>query len=250
MELAEPACDDTESPGDSFDSWGRVGGSIIEAAPWCYGFHVRVSLRHCAGYGFDDGHDEMVGTVHRPDQTTLQYWLDEVVRSIDIDMPMDGAWSPARSLEVSWADGHHFHRAEVSENAYDLNVEMDMQRADVHLNLMNIDSVIQPAIPLPRLRHKLMEEWCEDHWKFMSMCWERCSKHFTPRQTETRANAVYRQMMIDFIQSENKEHMRALAMANKWWRTYESLLTPKRLKTDVACFPVLDLFPAHREAAG
>ena len=223
------ASSDEKSLGHPCD--GMVEASV-NAAPWCYGFHVKMSALHCEGYGLDDWHIGLVGTVLRPDVATLQDWVERVVIAIEEGWDFDGGWSPARSLEASWGvDKPLFHRAEFTEDVFDLFIDMNTQYADVQTGFMNIGSVMQPAMTLPRLRYKLMKEWCDDHWKFMNMCWERCSEDFKPCHTETRANAMSRQMMIDFIQSENAEHERAKASANEWWLTYESLLTPPPWKT-------------------
>ena len=236
MESAVPdfSDDDVMSPGHPCD--GVVGASV-QAAPWCYGFHVKMSALHCEGYGRDEWHVGLVGTVVRPDVATLQVWVNRVVIAIQEGWALDSGWSPSRSLEASWGVDNgkpHYHRAEVTEDNFDLFIDMNTQYADVQTGFMNIGSVMQPPMTLSRLRNKLMTEWCDDHWKFMNMCWERCSEDFKPCHTETSANAMSRQEMIDFIKSEDEEHKRALASATEWWLTYTSLLTPPRWKTITA----------------
>ena len=212
---------DKESLGHPCD--GMVEASV-NAAPWCYGFHVHGNPLCFAGYGMDDGHDGKMGITQRPDDKTLREWVDYVDQAIDEDWLTNGGWSPARSLEVKWGDGPHWHKAELTEQAFDLNVDMSMQRA-----VMNAQR--GEYMLIPRLRFKLMKEWCDDHSKFMDMCWGMCSENYKPCHRETSANAMKRLMMIDFIHDENKEHGRALAYANEWWLTYESSLTPPPWKT-------------------
>ena len=218
--------------------------AIVPAAPWCYGFHVRTNPEHCAGFGYDEAHANIVGIVLRPDEACLQEWVDTVITSLEENFPMNGGWSPARSLQVNWRNGNGtmWHRAEVPDQVFDLNIDMAKQRAHVQSNRVGRfapDRLFREVVPAicSRSRQRLMRDWCDDHWKFMTLCWERCSLEFRPRHGETRANAVCREMFIAFIHQENQEHVDALAGADEWWNTYQSLLKPASSEPDFLAAP-------------
>ena len=182
------------------NNYGLVTECRLTAAPWCVGFHVR-------------DENDMDGMARRPDERSMTEWLDVVIEAIEKGWDTKNGWAPSRSLTVKWEhdEGPYFHAAEVIEQLMHVKVDMKKQIADE----------LREAGPY---RDTLMTDWCNDHWKFMTMCWERCSLKYRPQPGEPTPNANSRKRFLEFMRDENKEHEEALAMADQWWLTYYEIL--------------------------
>ena len=182
---------------------GLVTACHLKPAPWCSGFHVL-------------DQNDMNGFAHRPDEKSMTEWIDVVIESIEKGWATKDWRSPTRSLAVTW--DHDVERL-IKDVKVDMNVKVDIK---VDMKKQMADE-LRARVPA---RHRVMLDWCNDHWKFTTMCWERCSLKYRPHPGETAANACNRQRLLDFIRHENMEHQSAMAMANQWWRTYYEVLQP------------------------